>query len=91
MPRESTMLGCYSIVGLRGTARNYHDFPLPYFSKIECGKKLGSKELIKAIHLMDEINNGKDLGHNNYRKYVEEQPLRFNEQILNLVNLIKTA
>ena len=89
MPRESTMLGCYSIVGLRGTAKNYFDLPLPYQTKIECSNGISKRELLKAVHLMDEINAGKDLGHSIYKKYIEDQPKRFEKQLKKVIYKIK--
>ena len=83
-------MGCLPIVSLKGTASNFKDFPLPYHSKINISSKLKIEHLIKAHHIMEEINRGKDYGHNDYKDHIESQPKRFSLQLKKIISLIKS-
>ena len=88
LPRESIMLGCYPIVGFRGTATNYYDLSIPFKYKIECSNNLEKKHLYKALHIASEINDGNNIEYFNYRERTEKQPERFNSQLEYIVKKI---
>lgn len=81
IPREAAISGCSIVVGLRGSAINDHDIPIPRKYKIsvnsfdptQVGKLLNSM----LSNYESVINDFSD-----YRKYIEQQERNFHKDIL---------
>jgi len=89
LPREAILMDCYPLVGMKGTASSFDDFPLPLALKLDTDARL-DRILKKAHHLMEECKYNHMDSYEHYKDYCKKQPERFIIQLKTVLSRIKS-
>ena len=84
-PGQAVMAGCCIITGLRGSAGNNVDIPIPEKYKLDENKTNSIDFFIEMVDaIFDDYENiSKDF--DDYRRIVSNEPLAFDEQVLKFI------